>query len=411
MIKFLSASLTILLLTFSINAQTNLTQEEVLEKAKDIHEKAIVLDTHVDIPGNKYATPECDPGIDNPDLRCDLVKMKKGGVDGVFLAVFINQEDKFDKETYAALKDDALSKFEAIHRLFEQYPERCELAQSTEDLAKIVKSGKRAIMIGIENGYAIGDDLALLDEYYKLGTRYITLSHWRNNQICDSSTDEEPKHGGLSDFGKEVVKKMNEIGIMCDASHIAESSFWDLLEVSKVPIICSHSGVKAVTMHPRNLSDKQLKGLAKNGGVIQIDAVASFIESPEHKKLVENLTNEFGLGDRSFRYRMTEEEKKTNKDKIDGYYEKLKLMEETIPDASLKDFVDHVDHAVKIAGIDHVGIGTDFDGGGGFPGFQNHSEALNVTIELVKRGYSEEEIIKIWGGNLLRVWSELEKKS
>ncbi|MBU1101469.1 MAG: dipeptidase [Bacteroidetes bacterium] len=411
MIKIPFGFITLLLLTFFLKAQSNLSEEAMLEKAKIIHEKAIVLDTHVDIPGKEYATPECDPGIDNPNLRCDLVKMEKGGVDGVFLAVFISQEDKFDGETYAKLKDNALAKFEAIERIFEQYPDRCELALTTADLRRIVSTGKRAIMIGIENGYAIGDDLSSLDKYYSLGTRYITLSHWRNNQICDSSTDETPKHGGLSDFGREVVKKMNLLGIMCDASHIAESSFWDLLDISSSPIICSHSGSKAVTDHPRNLSDEQLKALAKNGGVVQIVAVPNFIESSDHKKMVESLIDEFQLGERNFNYYMTDEEKELKKKDIEGYYAKLELLEKTIPAASVKDFVDHIDHAVKIAGINHVGIGTDFDGGGGVTGFKNHAEALNVTIELVKRGYSEEDILKIWGGNLLRVWEKVEANS
>ncbi|MFC2133090.1 dipeptidase [Bacteroidota bacterium] len=385
--------------------------DQIISRAKQIHDKAIVIDTHVDIPGEEYCTAECDPGINNPDLKCDLVKMNEGGVDGVFLAVFISQRQDYDKATYAKLHETAKNRFAAIHRIFDLYPDRCKFAGTSYDAVRISKTSKRAIMIGIENGYCVGDDLSRLQVYYDLGARYITLSHWRNNQICDSSTDDSPKHGGLSDFGKEVVKEMNLLGMMCDASHIAESSFWDLIEISEAPIIASHSGCYAITPHARNLTDKQLTALAENGGVIQIVALGSFIESMNHKKAVEDIIAEVGLVDWENIYSMSDEEKELKKSLFDEFERRQKEVEATYPDATILDYVDHIDHAVKVAGIDHVGIGTDFDGGAGIPGFNNHSEALNVTIELVKRGYTEEEIIKILGGNLLRVWNEVEKVS
>lgn len=373
-----------------------------------IHEAALVLDTHVDIEGKDYATKKMDPGIDNPDLRCDLVKMKKGGVDGVFLAVYIGQKPEFDKNTYDKIYKKALDSFTAIKRLPQMYPERCQLALSPDDVTAIVKSGKLAIMIGMENGYPIGDSLDRLKEYYRLGARYITLSHSGHNQICDSSSQDNPINNGLSQFGKKVVKEMNRLGMMCDASHIAKKSFYDLLKESRAPVIASHSACFALTAHDRNLDDDQLKALTKNGGVIQIVAVSSFIESPAYTKAVEALRAEMKLPSRKDFYRMSKKERQALKPKMKELKEQIKELEKKIPAPDLNALVDHIDHAVKIAGIDHVGIGSDFDGGGHVPGFENHADAANITAELMRRGYSQEDINKIWGGNLMRVWRKVE---
>ncbi len=385
-------------------------QKETQEPFESIHERAITLDTHVDI-GRNYATEELNPGINNPRLKCDLTKMENGGMDGVFLAVFVGQ-GKLDAEGYKSAYDTAMTKFNAIHRLTEEmYPERCELATSPDDTERIVKAGKRAIMIGIENGYPIGEDLSLVKEYYDLGARYITLCHGRHNQICDSSSPDEPLHNGISDFGKKVVAEMNRLGIICDVSHISEKSFWDLIEISKAPIIASHSGCSEINQHSRNLTDEQLKALAKNGGAIQIIPLSSFLkaETPEHRDAMNKLREEVGLPSRREIWRMSQEEREALQPKFEEFNKLSVEVEKKYPPTDLQDFVDHIDHAVKIAGIDHVGIGTDFDGGGGIPGFNNHAEAGNVTEELVRRGYSDEEIMKIWGGNLLRVWREVEK--
>ncbi|MHC4487681.1 MAG: dipeptidase [Planctomycetota bacterium] len=362
-----SLSLVALLMIFGGCLQQPITEHQIISRAKAIHKKALTLDTHVDIPGAQYATEAIDPGIDNPKLKCDLVKMNKGGVDGVFLAVFVAQK-KRDAEGYKNAYESAMAKFEAINRLTEKmYPQRCELATSPEDVERIAKTSKKVIMIGVENGFAIGKDVSNVERFYNLGVRYITLSHNGHNDICDSCNpakklgDKETEHDGLSEFGKKVVAEMNRLGIMADVSHISVKSFHDLIEVSKAPIIASHSGCRALADHPRNLNDEQLKALARNRGVIQIVAVGGFLK----------------LG--------------------------------SPPPADVETYVDHIDHAVKVAGIEHVGIGSDFDGGGGVPGFNDHSQALNVTIELVRRGYSEADILKIWGANLLRVWREVEK--
>jgi len=338
--------------------------------------------------------------------------MEKGGLDAVFLAVFIGQRRDLNAETYKAAYDAAIVKFEAIHRLTEtMHPDRCELALTPDDVERIEKTGKRAIVIGIENGFPVGEDLNLIKEYYDRGARYITLCHSGHNQICDSSSPKEPMHDGLSEFGKKVVVEMNRYGIFCDVSHISTKSYWDLIEITKAPIMASHSGCRAVNDHNRNLDDDQLRALTENGGVIQIVALGGFLkaETPEHREAVATLRKELELPGRREMYRMTREEREALMPKFEEFQRRLEEIEKTIPGTNIQDYVDHIDHAVKIAGINHVGIGTDFDGGGGIPGFNTHAECLNVTIELVRRGYSEEDIIKIWGGNLLRAWREVER--
>ncbi len=376
-------------------------EQRIVERAKLIHEKALTLDSHVDILNVNYATKVRDPGIDNPKLKCDLVKMNRGGMDSVFLAAYVGQT-KRDSEGYKKADESALAQIEAIHRLTEKmYPDRCELATSPDDVERITRSGKKAIMIGLENGFAIGKDLSNVERFYNLGVRYITLSHNGHNDICDSCNrrkklgDKKAEHNGLSEFGEKVVGEMNRLGIMVDVSHISVESFYDVIRESKAPIIASHSGCRALADRTRNLDDDQLKALAKNGGVIQIVTVGGFLklDVSKRREVVNALNKEL------------EDERIT----IEQFLERKKEVDAKYPSANLVDFVDHIDHAVKVAGIEHVGIGSDFDGGGGVTGFNDHSEALNVTIELVRRGYSAEDIFKIWGGNLLRVWREVEK--
>lgn len=401
------------------------TEEELIARATAIHDRAITIDSHVDIPGGNYATPELDPGT-NTRLKCDLVKMKAGGLDGVFLAVYVGQRPELNEEGYKRAYEQAMVKFEAIHRLAEKmHPDKAEIAYTPDDAVRIEKTGKRVILVGIENGYTIGEDLSLLQKYYDLGTRYITITHSGHNQLADSSGPREPMHNGLSEFGRKVVAEMNRLGIMIDVSHIAAKSFWDIIEVSKAPIIATHSGCSALAPHNRNLDDDQLRALAKNGGVIQIVALGSYLkpDTPERAEAIRQLREELGMargrgGAQPGRGggeppQMTPEEREKQQAEMAQrravYEERMKEIDAKYPPASLKEMVDHIDHAVKVAGIDHVGIGTDFDGGGGVPGFNDHSEALNVTIELVRRGYTEEQIHKIWGGNLLRVWREVNR--
>jgi membrane dipeptidase len=387
------------------------TPEELAMRIDAIHDRAVAIDTHVDIPGERYATPELDPGVDHPSLRCDLAKMEQGGVDGVFLAVFVGQRGGLDDEGFTRAHQRALLLFEAIHRLPAMYPERCALVRSTGELPEVLASGRRAIMIGIENGYPVGDDLANLARFHALGARYITLAHTGHNQICDSSGPEEPLHDGLSKFGEEVVAEMNRLGIMIDVSHISEKSFRDVLETTAAPVIASHSGCHARRAHDRNLTDEQLRALAENGGTIQIVALGHYLkEKPaEMDAAVADLRKELALPSGEERQKMTPAEREALVPRFEEYRRRRAELEETLGGPSIEDLLDHIEHAVKIAGIDHVGIGTDFDGGGGIPGFQTHAEAREITRRLVERGFSEEEIQKIWGGNLLRVWGEVER--
>jgi membrane dipeptidase len=404
--------------------------DPIVAKALAIHQRVISIDTHVDIPGANYATAAVDPGAPSSNLKCDLTKMEKGGLKGAFLAVFVGQ-GALDDAGYKRAYDQAIAKFDALRRLTTtMYPDRCAFATTPADVERIAKSGKRVIMTGVENGYPIGKDLANIKTFYDLGARYITISHSGNNQLADSSSQREALNNGLSDFGKQAIAEMNRLGIMVDVSHIAEKSFWDIIALTKAPIIASHSGCKAITDSDRNLTDAQLTALAKNGGVIQTVALASYLkaEDPARRDAIAKLREELGLparggrgsggggrggaaagGGRADVPAQTPEQQAEQQKKMEQYRERVKAIDAKYPTATLKDFVDHIDHAVKIAGIDHVGIGTDFDGGGGIPGFNDDTDAPNVTIELVRRGYTEPQIRQIWGANLLRVWREVEQ--
>jgi membrane dipeptidase len=394
-------------------ASANSADEQLIKKAKAIHERAITLDTHVDIPGANY-----DPG-DKSNAKCTLPKMEKGGLKGVFLAVYVGQRPELNEQGYKNAYDQAIAKFTAAHQVAEKlYPNRCALATTPDDVKRIAKTGKRVLMIGVENGYPIGTDLGVIKKFYDLGARYITLSHSGHNQICDSSGPTQPMHNGLSPFGKQVVAEMNRLGIMIDVSHISEKSFYDVIKETKAPIIASHSGCMALNVSDRNLTDDQLKALSKNGGVVQVVALGGFLkgDSSERRQAIAKLQTETGYR-RMGRGEMAllSDQQRVEYTKLGQVYQdRMKEVDAKFPPstpATISDYINHIDHAVKIAGIDHVGVGTDFDGGGGIPGFNDDADAPNVTLELVKRGYSEKDIDKIWGGNLLRVWSEVEKKA
>ena len=268
---------------------------------------------------------------------------------------------------------------------------------------KIKKSGKIAAFIGVENGYPVGKDISRVKQYYDLGARYITLCHTRNNDICDSSTDQKgPENNGLSPFGEEVVKEMNRLGMMIDVSHISDSSFYDVIRLSKAPIIASHSSCRALCESPRNLNDDMLMALKNNGGVIQICILSSYLKAPVQNPELDAKRKEITekYGDYSSLPDSLKSKARTEFRTIQKKYEKL---------ATVKDAVDHVDHVIQVIGVNHVGIGTDFDGGGGIDGCKTVADMKNITIELVRRGYTKNDIEKIWGGNIMRVLQEVEK--
>jgi membrane dipeptidase len=332
--------------------------------------------------------------------KVDIPRMESGGLDGIFLAVFVGQQGR-DEAGNLSAKREALQVFDSIHSNLKRYSDKIELALDADDIYPIVKKGKHAIFIGLENGYAIGRDLSLIDTFYNLGARYITLCHTANNDICTSSTDKfKTEPDGVSAFGEEVIKKMNRLGIMIDVSHASDSSFYDVLRLSKAPVIASHSCSRAICDNPRNMSDDMLRALAKNGGVIQMCILSDYVKTPLPQPQRDSAKAEVRKTYGDY-YSLTEEGKKVF---LKAWYQVDVDFPE--PLASVSDVCDHIDHIVEVAGIDHVGIGTDFDGGGGVDGCFDVSEIKNITAELLRRGYSEKDIKKIWGGNLLRVFSE-----
>ena len=389
----------------------SLPDNDLVARARGIHQRVITIDTHVDIPDN-FATADADPLTRSAQVN--LQKMKTGGLDVAFFAVFVGQGPR-TPEGDSTAKAAALRKFAAIHRAAEQmYPDRIAIAYTAEDVARIDRSGKLVAAIGIENGWVIGHDLSLVKTYYDLGARYMTLAHTSNNDICDSSTDQRgPEHQGLSAFGRQVVAEMNRVGMMVDISHVSKDCMLQATALSSSPVIASHSATRALANHPRDLDDEQLLALKKNGGVMQTVAFSGYVkvQPPERDSAVARLRRDLGIvagrggrggggaGGRGGRGLAIP-------DSVRGIYDqRMAEIDATWPPANVKDFVDHIDYAVKLIGIDHVGISSDFDGGGGVRGWNGADESFNVTLELVRRGYSEEQIRKLWGGNLLRVWA------
>ncbi len=342
--------------------------------------------------------PGFDVGVAHDTKRdqsqIDFPRMKQGGMDAMFFAVYTAQGPR-TPEGHAEAKRNALNQFDLIHQALKKYPDQAELATTPADAYRIQKAGKRAIFIGMENGYPVGDDLAMLKTYYELGARYITLTHFANNLIGDSSTDPDgPLYGGLSDFGKKVVPEMNRLGILIDVSHVADKTFYDALALSKAPVIASHSNCRAVCDFPRNMTDDMIKAIAAKGGVVQVNFVSDYLKKPSDAfRAAKTKVRMAGVG--KVLTPAMEAKLAAESDSLAKVYAPER--------ASLSDIAKHIDHIVKLVGIDHVGIGSDFDGGGGVNGLEDVSQIENLTIELMRRGYSEADLAKIWGGNLLRV--------
>ncbi|NQT81071.1 MAG: membrane dipeptidase [Candidatus Aminicenantes bacterium] len=392
----------------SCSPKLKLEEETLKVKIEKIHDKVLTVDTHSDTPsrllGGEWKIGERHEPGQRGSGKIDLPRMVEGGLDAEFFAVFIGQGQR-TPEGYASARERATRMLDAIHKMCEDYPDMVELATSPEDAYRLEREGKRAAFIGMENGYPIGKNLSLIKKYYERGVRYITLCHSSDNDICDSSTERRnPEDNGLSDFGREVVAECNRLGIMVDLSHSSDKTFFDVLKVTKAPVIASHSSVRSICDHPRNLTDKMLRALASNGGTIQICFVSSFVKkakpNPERDKALSQLREKYGS------LRTTRDE--AQREKIRQEYRTI-LEKYPVDRATVKDLVDHIDHVVKLIGVDHVGIGTDFDGGGDIKGCDNVSELPNITEELVRRGYSEDEIRKIWGGNIMRVFRKVEQ--
>ena len=383
----------------------NETESELIERALSIHKKVLTLDTHADTPLRMI-----EPGFSMSDRhdpnetgsKVDYPRMIEGGLDAIFFAAFVAQDIRNDKGNFRA-KNLCVQMIDSILSSIQQNSDVVGLALNPEDAYSLEKQGKRAIYIGIENGYPIGEDLSNIETYYKKGVRYITLVHSSNNDLADSATDPAgPEHNGISEFGSKVVKEMNRLGIMVDVSHGSDAVFYDAIKISKAPIIATHSNARSVTNHKRNMTDDMLKLIAKNGGVVQLTMLSNYLRDPVPNITAEKLKKEL-LSSIKPVDQMTILEKETMRKRINEIDDNY-----PIAPANLKNVVDHIDHIVNVAGIDHVGIGCDFDGGGGIDGVFDVSQVMNITIELVKRGYNEDQIAKIWGGNLIRVFSEVQ---
>lgn len=399
-VKYLLLFILVVSLLWGCSNQT----KSIEQIAFEIHQKVLTVDTHTDTPWSlldgKFDLSERHNYKDDRS-RLDFPRMKEGGLDAVFMASFVGQSVRNDS-AYTVAYEKAMVQIDSIHSHLSIRGNIAEIAITPDDAYRIEKDGKRIVFIGIENGYPVGMDIENIQIFYNKGARYITLCHTKNNDICDSSTD-TTEHNGLSDFGVDVVQEMNRIGMMVDVSHISDSSFFDVLKVTSKPVIASHSCAREICDNPRNLNDDMLKALAKNGGVVQMCILSDYVKTPdpypERDSAFQSVREKYNY----FVDLTEEEEKMARRD----WYQADSLFPRNL--ASVSEMVDHIDHMVKVAGIDHVGIGTDFDGGGGLADCVDVSQMGNVTLELVKRGYSEEDIQKIWGGNIMRVMKQVQQ--
>ncbi len=423
----------------------------LIAKARAIHDRVLKLDTHNDIDPANF-TPSCNYTM-RLTTQVNLPKMIEGGMDVSFMIVYVGQ-GPLTPEGYDNAYRQAIAKFDAIHRLTEQIaPDQIGLALTPADVLALHKKHLRIAVIGIENGYPIGNDIRRVKEFYDRGGRYMSLAHNGASQLADSNTGETQGYlydNGLSPLGRQVIAEMNRLGMMVDLSHPSKGANMEAMRLSKAPVIASHSDVRALADVSRNMDDEQLLALKKNGGVIQINGVASFLqpESKERVAALAKLREDFGIsaggarsgrngrgrgadaaanssrpcpiestgaseaqGRRGGRGRGNAALDALSPERRADYEKRLAEIDAKFPPApraTVKDLVNHIDYAVKLIGIDHVGIASDFDGGGGIDGWNSSAEAFNITLELVRRGYTEEQIGKLWSGNLLRVWGEVQ---
>jgi membrane dipeptidase len=389
----------LVLLTFSLYAQENI-DKELYNKAVNILERTISIDSHSDTP-LRFQDSTFDLGKRNTRGCFDLPRMEEGRLSAEFFAIFVS--NGLEKENPSQM---ALGYLENVYKAVNKYNSKVSIAYSTKDVLRLYKQGKKIICLGMENGLPIENDFGNLAMFYNLGIRYITLTHSRNNSICDSSTDSTETWSGLSPFGKKMVYEMNKKGIMVDVSHISDKAFWDVIKISKAPVIASHSCCRVFSSNPRNMSDEMIKALAKNGGVLQLNFYPAYLDE-NYNQNIEKYSKFVSAPLDSIR-KLYKDDPKTLREEI-AKFRKINPYPESVGAERL---IDHVDHIVKLVGIDYVGIGSDFDGLGVFPkGLEDVSKMPIITYYLLKRGYSEQDIKKIVGGNLLRVWEEVEKTS
>ncbi len=372
-------------------------KDPLWDKALRIHRQAIVVDTHSDT-----TSPMTDEGLDfgarSTKTHMDIHRMAEGGLDAEFFSIYVAAN--YAREGGSARR--ALDMIDSVRRMVERYPDKIALATTAAEVRRLARQGKLAALMGIEGGHAIENSLPALRSFFDLGVRYMTLTHGNTNDWADSSGD-KPRWGGLNELGRKVVAEMNRIGMIVDISHVSDETFYDVLAVATAPPFASHSSCRAISNHPRNMTDDMIRALAKKGGIIQINFYPAFIDDDYRKAAEERrakLRSELGAknpGDEA---------------KMRGEAERRMRAMPPIPPPGLSKLIDHIDHVVKIAGADHVGLGSDFDGVPSLPtGIEDVTKLPMITYELLKRGYREADILKILGGNTLRVMEAVEAEA
>jgi membrane dipeptidase len=375
--------------------------DEIAERAKKLHFSSLVLDTHDDTT-QRFFSRDFDLGRRNPDGHVDIPRMRDGGMNAIFFSIWIDGHIMGPPAV-----EKALDQIDAVHENVLKYSKDMVFCRTAEEVRRAHAQGKIAALIGVEGGHMIGNDIRVLRMFGDLGVRYMTLTHFYNDEWADSSTD-KPAHNGLTDFGKNVVREMNRQGIMVDISHVSDKTFFDALEVSKAPLIASHSSCRALCNHPRDMSDDMIKALAAKGGVIQINYERSFIDQA-YKDAYDKVSGGVVAA--------TEKITKECADDAECTSRKLKDLETqlegsgALPRVSWEKIIDHIHHVVKLVGPDHVGLGSDFDGATMPDGMEDCSKLPKITEALLRKGYKDEDIRKILGGNLLRVMEQTEKVS
>jgi membrane dipeptidase len=391
----LSAGIIALVIAPALLSQSSLKHPQ----AASVHQRAIVVDTHADTTQRLIFDPKFDLGVRHGDGNLDIPRMKEGGLDAVFFSIWVPS----DVTGLPAVKR-TLDQIDAVREAVRTHPDALVLATTVADVRRAAAERKIAALMGIEGGHMIDDNLRLLRNYAALGVRYMTLTHFKNNNFADSSTD-KPAHNGLTAFGKEVVREMNRLGMMIDISHVADKTFFDVLALTTTPVLASHSSCRAIANHPRNMSDDMLRALAKNGGVIMINYHAAFL-SEEFRVASEKQRGDVVSA-------LSAMSKKCGGDEACSTLEGERLDHEAmakgvLPRVSWEKIVEHIDHAVKIAGVDHVGLGSDFDGATMPLGMEDVSKLPRITDALLSKGYSPPDVEKILGGNILRVMEAAE---
>ncbi|CAM5195886.1 dipeptidase [Alishewanella longhuensis] len=387
-----------------LSSQTLANSKNVTEAAaRALHEQILTIDTHVDI-GRGYATHLLDPG-GFTKAQVDLPKMRAGGLDAVFLIVYAAQ-GALTAEAYQLAANTAEHSYQAIMRMIRAYPEQVGLARTADDVEALHKAGKRIVLLGMENAYPLGDSIKDVPKWAERGIRYVGLTHIGHNQFSGSSNpradlNDSENDPGLSALGRQLVKALNQHGILIDVSHVGKKSMLEAIKLSTAPVIASHSSAMSVHANLRNLDDEQLDALKANGGVAQMVAFRSYVAEldPALAAAISELRQQY----------LPNGWANANEEQRTSYDAKLTQLRSEHPDVTLAQFVDHIDYAVNRIGIEHVGIASDFDGGGGVEGWNDASETLNVTWELMRRGYTKAQIQALWGGNVLRILRQAEQ--